>query len=55
MSALDLFIKEEQQHSRYLEAFMQSQGIPVVGRHWVDTIFASCAGWRVWKLLFRFW
>jgi hypothetical protein len=42
--ALDLFIKEEQQHSRYLEAFMQSQGIPVVGRHWVDTVFRKLRG-----------
>ena len=37
--ALVLFIKEEQQHSRYLAAFMESQGIPLVSRHWVDTIF----------------
>jgi rubrerythrin len=42
--ALDLFIKEEQQHSRYLKAFMQSQGIPVVGRHWVDSIFRKLRG-----------
>ncbi len=26
--ALEMFIKEEQQHSRYLEAFMDSQSIP---------------------------
>jgi len=37
--ALDIFIKEEQQHSRYLAAFMQSQAIPLVQKHWVDTIF----------------
>jgi hypothetical protein len=37
--ALDIFIKEEQQHSRYLAAFMESQGIPVVQKHWVDTAF----------------
>ncbi|HTC62425.1 MAG TPA: ferritin-like domain-containing protein [Candidatus Saccharimonadales bacterium] len=37
--ALDIFIKEEQQHSRYLAAFMQSQAIPVVQKHWVDTVF----------------
>jgi len=43
-AALDLFIKEEQQHSRYLEAFMQSQGIAAVGRHWVDTVFRKLRG-----------
>lgn len=43
-SALSLFIKEEQQHSRYLEAFMQSQGIPTVGHHWVDTVFRKLRG-----------
>jgi hypothetical protein len=37
--ALDIFIKEEQQHSRYLAAFMESQAIPVVQKHWVDTVF----------------
>jgi hypothetical protein len=42
--ALVLFIKEEQQHSRYLAAFMESQGIPLVSRHWVDTIFRKLRG-----------
>jgi hypothetical protein len=37
--ALDLFIKEEQQHSRYLAAFMASQSIPTLQKHWVDTVF----------------
>jgi hypothetical protein len=37
--ALDIFIKEEQQHSCYLAAFMQSQTIPLVHKHWVDTTF----------------
>lgn len=37
--ALDLFIREEQQHSRYLAAFMESQEIPVMQKHWVDTVF----------------
>ena len=37
--ALDIFIKEEQQHSRYLAAFMQSHSIPLVQKHWVDTVF----------------
>ena len=42
--ALELFVKEEQQHSRYLAAFMESQGIPRVSRHWVDTIFRKLRG-----------
>ena len=41
---LALFIKEEQQHSRYLAAFMESQGIPLVSRHWVDTVFRKLRG-----------
>lgn len=43
-AALALFIKEEQQHSRYLAAFMESQGIPRVARHWVDTAFRRLRG-----------
>jgi len=42
--ALDLFVREEQQHSRYLDAFMESQSIPLVSRHWVDTIFRRLRG-----------
>ena len=42
--ALDLFIKEEQQHSRYLAAFMESQGIPLLQRHWVDSVFRRVRG-----------
>lgn len=42
--ALDLFIKEEQQHSRYLAAFMASQGIPLLQRHWVDSVFRKLRG-----------
>ena len=42
--ALELFIKEEQQHSRYLDAFMESQGIPPVSRHWSDTTFRRLRG-----------
>jgi hypothetical protein len=43
-AALTLFIREEQQHSRYLAAFMESQGIPRVARHWVDTAFRRLRG-----------
>ena len=42
--ALDIFIKEEQQHSRYLAAFMQSQSIPLAQKHWVDTVFRKLRG-----------
>ena len=42
--ALDLFIKEEQQHSRYLAAFMESEGIPLLPRHWVDSTFRLLRG-----------
>ncbi len=43
-AALALFIKEEQQRSFYLAAFMESQGIPRVTRHWVDTVFRRLRG-----------
>jgi hypothetical protein len=42
--ALDLFIKEEQQHSRCLAAFMESEGIPLLPRHWVDSTFRLLRG-----------
>ena len=42
--ALDLFIKEEQQHSAYLAAFMESQSIPLIEQHWVDTVFRKLRG-----------
>ena len=44
VEALELFIKEEQQHSRYLADFMQSQNIPLISRHWVDSIFRGLRG-----------
>jgi hypothetical protein len=44
VSALELFIKEEQQHSRYLADFMHSQSIALISRHWVDTVFRSLRG-----------
>ena len=44
VEALEFFIKEEQQHSRYLAAFMESQSIPLVSRHWIDTIFRKLRG-----------
>lgn len=42
--ALDLFIKEEQQHSRYLATFIESQGIPLLRKHWVDSTFRLLRG-----------
>jgi len=44
VGALELFIKEEQQHSEYLARFMQSQNIPLISHHWVDTIFRKLRG-----------
>jgi 1,2-phenylacetyl-CoA epoxidase catalytic subunit len=43
-SALEIFIKEEQQHSRYLAAFLKSQSIPLLQKQWVDTIFRKLRG-----------
>jgi hypothetical protein len=42
--ALDLFVKEEQQHSRYLADFLQSQGVPLLPKHWVDSVFRWLRG-----------
>ena len=42
--ALELFIREEQQHSRYLAAFMESQRIPRLQKHWIDSIFRMLRG-----------
>lgn len=39
LSAIEVFIAEEQRHSRYLRRFMQSQGIPRLETHWVDDSF----------------
>jgi hypothetical protein len=44
VEALELFIKEEQQHSEYLAHFMQSQNIPLISHHWVDTVFRKLRG-----------
>ena len=39
LSALDLFIEEEQRHSHYLRKFMIIQRLPLAGAHWVDETF----------------
>jgi hypothetical protein len=42
--ALELFIQEEQQHSQYLADFMQSQNIPLISHHGIDTVFRGLRG-----------
>jgi hypothetical protein len=37
--ALELFIKEEQRHSRHLARFLQNEGVPLLQQHWVDGVF----------------
>jgi hypothetical protein len=39
VDVLSLFIKEEQRHSRQLLRFMEREGIPSLGGHWVDNVF----------------
>ena len=39
LSALQLFIEEEQRHSRYLRNFMIIQRLPLAPGHWVDDTF----------------
>jgi hypothetical protein len=37
--SLDLFIKEEQRHSRHLGHFLQREGVALLEQHWVDRVF----------------
>ena len=39
LPALELFIAEEQNHSRMLGKFLYRKGIPRLNRHWLDGIF----------------
>lgn len=39
LTAISLFIKEEQRHARTLKEFMDSQDIPAIRKHWVDHVF----------------
>ncbi|MBL7723022.1 MAG: ferritin-like domain-containing protein [Chitinophagaceae bacterium] len=39
MNTVKLFIKEEQDHAAILGKFMETEGIPKLGRDWLDTIF----------------
>jgi hypothetical protein len=44
VSALALFVKEEQRHSSRLLRFMRREGIPASRKHWVDTVFRHLRG-----------
>ena len=37
--SLELFIKEEQRHSRHLARFLQREGVALLQQHWVDRVF----------------
>ena len=37
--SIQLFIQEEQRHSRILGRFLNLQDVPLAEKHWVDTIF----------------
>lgn len=39
MPSLEMFIKEEQRHSRHLAAFLEREGVPLLHQHWVDRVF----------------
>lgn len=39
LPSLELFIKEEQRHSRHLARFLQREGVELLQQHWVDRVF----------------
>lgn len=39
LPSLELFIQEEQRHSRHLAAFLQREGVPLLQQHWMDRVF----------------
>jgi hypothetical protein len=39
LPSLELFIKEEQRHSRHLARFLQGEGVALLQQHWVDRVF----------------
>ncbi len=39
LPSLELFIKEEQRHSRHLAGFLQREGVALLQQHWVDRVF----------------
>jgi len=38
-AAIDLFIKEEQEHARLMAGVLKKLGAPLLGRHWSDACF----------------
>src|SRR5438045_2515183 len=41
--SLELFIKEEQRHSRHLARFLQGEGVALLKQHWADRVFRRVA------------
>jgi hypothetical protein len=41
-AAIDLFIAEEQEHSRLLANVLQQLNAPLLRRHWTDSLFRRC-------------
>jgi hypothetical protein len=39
LPSLELFIREEQRHSRHLAAFLEREGVDLLHQHWVDRVF----------------
>lgn len=39
LPSLELFIQEEQRHSRHLARFLQREGVDLLQKHWVDRVF----------------
>src|SRR5215813_122842 len=39
LPSLELFIREEQRHSRHLAEFLEREGVPLLHQHWVDRVF----------------
>lgn len=39
LPSLELFIQEEQRHSRHLAHFLQREGVDLLQQHWVDRVF----------------
>lgn len=39
LPSLELFIREEQRHSRHLAAFLEREGVELLHQHWVDRAF----------------
>jgi len=39
LDSLDLFIKEEQRHSRHLARFLRCEGVELLQQHWTDRVF----------------